>query len=129
VPKENSAGIIAMSHHESAELQHIIHQRIVYLRVLVEVNIATATDKPSYSSDDNLASVMEVPVEQHVIQHSKQEIADLNKAMQRLLTGKAKNCQHCGEAISFERLKTVPVTDFCLPCVDSSDKLTFDSIN
>lgn len=109
-----------MNKHEAEELQQIIQQRIDFLQVLVEENTATASEKTAKDSDNELVGLMAVPVEQHVIQQSQLEITDLKSAMQRLVEGKAGCCDECGGDIPFERLKTVPVTGFCVTCLEKT---------
>ncbi len=45
-----------------------------------------------------------------------EEIAQINKALQRIEDGVYEQCAHCGEAIGEERLRAVLYTDSCIGC-------------
>jgi RNA polymerase-binding protein DksA len=46
----------------------------------------------------------------------RQEIAELDHALQRIADGSHGTCEQCGQAIGAARLAAVPATRFCLVC-------------
>ncbi len=49
----------------------------------------------------------------------RQEIAEIDRALQRIAEGVHGTCEQCGEAIGAARLAAVPATRFCLACADA----------
>jgi DnaK suppressor protein len=43
-------------------------------------------------------------------------LSDIDAALNRLRLGTYGRCQHCAAPIPFERLETLPMTRFCMPC-------------
>lgn len=49
---------------------------------------------------------------------SRNELAQINKALERMDSGDYTSCSHCGEDISLERLEAVPYTHLCINCAE-----------
>jgi len=49
---------------------------------------------------------------------AKEEIAQINNALQRITDGEYLICKACGEAIGLQRLEAIPYTDRCVNCAD-----------
>jgi len=49
---------------------------------------------------------------------AKNEIARINKALQRIAAGEYLTCALCGEEIGLQRLQAIPYTDRCVGCAD-----------
>ena len=47
---------------------------------------------------------------------SKQELANINKALQRIESGEYFTCSSCGKEIPAERLELLPFTSQCVNC-------------
>lgn len=47
-------------------------------------------------------------------EHSKQELKEINYALQAIETGRYGRCETCGKDIPFERLEAIPTTTFCI---------------
>lgn len=45
-----------------------------------------------------------------------EEIAQIDKALQRIASGTYSQCQHCGGEIGESRLLAIPYTDSCIDC-------------
>jgi len=48
--------------------------------------------------------------------HAAEELAHINRALQRMELGSYDKCSQCGQAIQFARLTAVPFTALCLNC-------------
>lgn len=111
-----------MDKQQQQELEEIIHQRIDYLLTLVSENSAQASDEQSDDEADNMFKVISSSVEEQVIEQSQIEITQLTHALKRLKNGTAGYCEECGCEIPFARLKSVPVTGFCVSCLEQQQK-------
>jgi len=49
---------------------------------------------------------------------AKNEIARINKALQRIADGEYLTCAHCGKEIGVQRLQAIPYTDRCVGCAE-----------
>ena len=49
---------------------------------------------------------------------SNNELIQIKQALKRIACGEYMQCNHCGKAISIERLNAVPYTQFCIQCAD-----------
>lgn len=49
-------------------------------------------------------------------QDAKEEIAQINRALQRIEDGNYLDCAACGKPIGLQRLKAIPYTDRCVKC-------------
>jgi DnaK suppressor protein len=47
-----------------------------------------------------------------------EELAQVNKALERIESGDYLSCAACGEDIGEERLKAIPYTDNCIKCAN-----------
>lgn len=52
-------------------------------------------------------------------QDARDEIAQINKALQRLQDGDYLDCAECGKPIGIKRLEAIPYTDRCVACASS----------
>ena len=51
---------------------------------------------------------------------AKEELADIEKALQRLASGEYGQCVRCGEAIARERLAAAPAAAKCIACANEA---------
>ncbi len=49
---------------------------------------------------------------------TRNELIQINQALQRIESGEYMHCSNCGKLILLERLKTIPYTDLCIQCAD-----------
>lgn len=49
---------------------------------------------------------------------SRNELAQINRALDRMDAGDYTICSNCGEEISIKRLQAVPYTDLCIRCAE-----------
>ena len=49
-----------------------------------------------------------------------EEIAQINKALQRIESGSYGQCQDCGEMIGEARLQALPYAEFCINCASQA---------
>lgn len=52
---------------------------------------------------------------------AREELADIEKALQRLAAGEYGQCLRCGEAIARERLAVAPAAALCIGCANDAD--------
>lgn len=60
--------------------------------------------------------------ELNLIGRERQELGEVEHALQRIEEGHFGYCEECGEEIPFERLQVVPYTTHCLSCQEMLDK-------
>lgn len=51
--------------------------------------------------------------------HSATELAEINRALQRMELGSYDKCANCGEAIKLARLSAIPFTILCASCANA----------
>ena len=49
---------------------------------------------------------------------SRNELNQINHALERIENGEYSTCSECGDEISLERLQAVPYTNLCIGCAD-----------
>jgi RNA polymerase-binding protein DksA len=47
---------------------------------------------------------------------ARQELSQINRALERIDSGEYTTCRKCGEDIGLKRLQAVPYTDLCIRC-------------
>ncbi|MDX1756593.1 MAG: TraR/DksA family transcriptional regulator [Marinobacter sp.] len=50
---------------------------------------------------------------------SRAELAQVNRALERIEAGEGEDCERCGEPIDPRRLQILPYTTLCVKCADS----------
>ncbi|MAT50092.1 MAG: dimethylmenaquinone methyltransferase [Porticoccaceae bacterium] len=55
-------------------------------------------------------------VVQAIGNESRQELQQINRALERIAEGEYTTCSQCGGEINIERLKAVPYTSLCIDC-------------
>jgi DnaK suppressor protein len=110
-------------------LEQILHSRRDSLRDELEQSLRREghsdlvenLDRVHDGGDDALADVRaDVNVAHLVAQYD--ELRDLDGALQRLATGDFGDCIDCGEAISFERLQSMPAATRCVACQEKFEQ-------
>jgi len=56
-------------------------------------------------------------------EHDRDEIAAIERALQRIDRGEYGTCKACREPIPFARQRAVPTADTCLPCAELREAL------
>lgn len=49
---------------------------------------------------------------------SRNELAQINRALERIASGDYTACEQCGENIPLQRLEAVPYTSLCIGCAE-----------
>ncbi|HET9843815.1 MAG TPA: TraR/DksA family transcriptional regulator [Gammaproteobacteria bacterium] len=57
-----------------------------------------------------------------LLQTSRNEIKQINRALNRIESGDYFVCARCGEDIPSGRLEAIPYTDLCLECADHAQR-------
>jgi len=58
----------------------------------------------------------------HLIERGKEEIREINLALERMAAGKYGKCEICEKRIESKRLKVLPATRFCCKCALNYEK-------
>ena len=59
-----------------------------------------------------------------LVERGKEEIREINLALDKMSTGKYGLCEICGETIPLRRLKTLPATRLCRKCAHKYEEVT-----
>jgi len=54
-------------------------------------------------------------------QEGREELSQINKALQRLADNEYTNCAGCGGQIGEQRLNAIPYTSLCIECASAAD--------
>jgi RNA polymerase-binding transcription factor DksA len=80
-------------------------------RVTQLQDLSSAAAEPTSSKDAARQQIT------HALTVAAQSVlADIDAALDRLQIGTYGNCEHCGAAIPFEHLETLPMARLCMPC-------------
>jgi RNA polymerase-binding transcription factor DksA len=99
------------------------HHRLERLRTALEAD--HISDEPEEDSSGELAHVDQHPADVasdaferekslSILEQVQAELADVDRALQRIDEGTYGRCEACGDAIADERLAVVPAARFCL---------------
>jgi RNA polymerase-binding transcription factor DksA len=58
----------------------------------------------------------------HLIERGKEEIREINLALEKTAAGKYGNCEICEKRIESKRLKVLPATRLCCKCAQNYEK-------
>ena len=58
----------------------------------------------------------------HLVERGKEEIKEINRALERMAAGNYGNCEICGKRIELKRLKVIPATRMCRSCAQEYEK-------
>jgi len=75
-------------------------------------------DVSTHSADQDIEGLdQEVTIEKNL----RNELEQLNHALERLLSGSFGKCQRCGQDIATQRLEAIPYTSYCLECEQAAE--------
>lgn len=92
------------------ELQERLERTHKHIYQKTEPVSANFHEQVTETGNDQLVMALE--------EDAKDEIAQINKALQRIEDSEYLNCSACGKEIGVERLKAIPYTDRCVRCAD-----------
>lgn len=91
-----------------AKLQELLHRSSELEEVLSNPGSSDSEElAQEIEGDETLAAIGDV---------TKQEIADIRLALDRIEKGSFGTCSHCGQPVSRERLAAIPWTNTCIHC-------------
>ena len=73
-----------------------------------KLNFPDLTDQASAEADKNFTLRLR--------EREQKLLKKIDEALDRIANGTFGICEHCGEEISFKRLKARPVTTYCIDC-------------
>ena len=73
-----------------------------------KLNFPDLTDQASAEADKNFTLRLR--------EREQKLLKQIDEALDRIANGTFGICEHCGEEISFKRLKARPVTTYCIDC-------------
>ncbi|WP_036300743.1 TraR/DksA family transcriptional regulator [Methylomarinum vadi] len=113
-----------MTEEECLQLKRLVRSRIALLEEVLGGAVVVSDKKQEQEDDEaaNLDLTINSAVESRVVENTKLELVRLKRNLQWLNSEDAGYCEQCGREIPFARLKTVPDTQFCVFCADSSRK-------
>lgn len=100
---------------DSGELRQLKKQ---ILDRIMELQALLSSDDSSHPVEQKQENLSEAEVNQKITQQLKQELAALDKSLERLNADDAGICDRCGCEIPYARLQAVPVTALCVNCAD-----------
>jgi len=59
----------------------------------------------------------------HLVERGREEIREINLALERMAAGNYGNCEICGKQIELKRLKVIPATRLCRSCAQGYEKV------
>jgi len=59
----------------------------------------------------------------HLVERGREEIREINLALERMAAGNYGNCEICGKRIELKRLKVIPATRLCRSCAQGYEKV------
>lgn len=99
--------------------QKLLRERERLLRTVARTDEELATlepHQPGGSFGDDAATALVADVLSRLEGQEKHELDEVDAAQARLAAGTFGVCDRCGQPISLERLRAVPVTRYCLTC-------------
>ena len=95
----------------------LIHRRAALMerisRVTTDIQKEHSADWSEQAQERQNDEVLEA-----IGNESRNELAQINKALERIEDGTYTTCSSCGEDINLERLEAVPYTNLCIQCAD-----------
>ncbi|MCW8193609.1 RNA polymerase-binding protein DksA [Proteobacteria bacterium 005FR1] len=71
---------------------------------------------------DMVAGDPDYEKELNLLQRERDELAQVNEALERIAEGDYGICDECGQEIGFARLTAVPETTHCISCQEALDR-------
>jgi DnaK suppressor protein len=106
-----------------------IRKRLIGLREDLLAEVRSKNAEAASLRDEGVADVADLGLTDslsellHLLSDSKrEEIMNIDEALDRLRQGRYGQCQGCGEAIDIERLELRPYTRFCIVCKTKMEK-------
>ncbi len=93
------------------ERRKVLMQRIS--RVKVGMTAEHSADWSEQAQERQNDEVLEA-----IGNESRNELAQINQALERIESGDYTRCSHCGEDIPLKRLEAVSYTHFCINCAE-----------
>lgn len=106
-----------------------IRKRLIGLREDLLAEVRNKNAEAASLRDEGVADVADLGLTDslsellHLLSDSKrEEIMNIDEAIERLRQGSYGQCQGCGEPIDIERLELRPYTRFCIDCKTKMEK-------
>jgi DnaK suppressor protein len=100
-----------------------ISKRLIELREDLLAEVRSKNAEAANLRDEGVADVADLGLTDslsellHLLSDNKrEEIMNIDEALERLRQGRYGQCQGCGEPINIERLELRPYTRFCIGC-------------
>jgi len=107
-----------------------IRKRLIELREDLLAEVRSKNAEAASLRDEGVADVADLGLTDslsellHLRSDSKrEEIMNIDEALDRLRRGSYGQCQECGEPINIERLELRPYTRFCIDCKTKVEKV------
>lgn len=78
----------------------------------------TSFGKEAEMANENI----ELKKQLNVVQHTREQLASVERALEKLAAGTYGLCDSCGKPISAKRLEAIPQAKLCLECKDHKEK-------
>lgn len=106
-----------------------IRKRLIGLREDLLAEVRSKNAEAASLRDEGVADVADLGLTDnlgellHLLSDSKrEEIMNIDEALERLRQGRYGQCLECGEMIDIERLELRPYTRFCIACKTEREK-------
>ena len=98
--------------------KHLLAQREA-LRKALNLEIADLCDIPDLATGDSVDAASDAAhhaVSSQIAELESRELAKVERALQRIRSGKYGVCEGCGKKIPLARLNALPYTTLCIAC-------------
>ncbi|MGD2185317.1 MAG: TraR/DksA C4-type zinc finger protein [Desulfobacterales bacterium] len=94
-----------------------IFRQIAHLEMGLQARKERVIEKGDAAQKEDLICLLD-----HLVERSKEEIREINRALEKMTAGKYGNCEICEKRIESKRLNILPATRLCRQCAKIYEK-------